>query len=148
MVLTLGSRLAIMGVTTNSLLRTVGKGDQADPEYVGKKIITTGAQVMLIIGTQNLWNQVIKRKLLNPIQGAFAAVTIPVVIGGVVSYLIDEEEGLQNYFDFIDLATDPEQADQAALLTAWSLGTIWSYYSGGGKKDTRGGKESSLFYQG
>lgn len=136
-----------MGVTTNSLLRTVAKGDEADPEYVGKKIITTGAQIMLIIGTQNLWTQVIKRRLLNPIQGAFAAVTVPVVVGGVVSYLIDEEEGLQNYFDFIDLATDPEEVDQATLLTAWSIGTIIAYYGGGGKKDTRGGKESSLFYR-
>jgi hypothetical protein len=138
LVLSLGSRLAIMGVTSNSLLRTVGKGDEADPEYVGKKIITTGAQIMLIIGTQNLWTQVIKRRLLNPIQGAFAAVTIPIIGGGVISYLIDEEEGLQNYFDFIDLATDPEQTDQAALLTAWSIGTIWTYYKGGGKNQKEG----------
>ena len=146
--LTPASQLAIVGAGSNTMLRIISKGDEATPTEVTKELSLLALQTATIVLAQKAWQTIVSRRLLNPFNQAFAAIAIPVVVGGVTSYLIDEDEGLQNYFDFLDVATDPEQTDQATLLTAWSIGTIWTYYTTGGRKDNRGGKESSLFYQG
>lgn len=138
MFLTPASQLAIVGASSNTMLRIIAKGDEASPKAVSKELGLLAIQTATIIAAQKAWQTIVSRRLLNPFNQAFAAVAIPVVIGGVTSYLIDEEEGLQNYFEFIDVATDPEQIDHATLLTAWSLGTIFSYYTGGGKNRKEG----------
>ena len=120
------------------MLRIIAKGDEASPKAVSKELGLLAIQTATIIAAQKAWQTIVSKRLLNPFNQAFAAVAIPVVIGGVTSYLIDEEEGLQNYFKFLDVATDPEEADQAALLAAWSLGTIFSFYTGGGENRKEG----------
>ena len=106
MFLTPASQLAIVGVSSNTLLRIVAKGDKASPKAIGKELVSLGLQTATIIASQKAWQTVVKRRLLNPINQAFAVIAIPLVVGGVTSYLIDEEEGLQNYFYAIDMYTD------------------------------------------
>lgn len=120
------------------MLRIIAKGDEASPKAVSKELGLLAIQTATIIAAQKAWQTIVSKRLLNPFNQAFAAVAIPVVVGGVTSYLIDEEEGLQNYFEFLDIATDPEQINQATLLTAWSLGRIFTFYSGGGKNKKEG----------
>lgn len=132
MFLTPASQLAIVGASSNTLLRIVSKGDEAGKEVVGKELSLLALQTTTIIAAQKAWQTIVSKRLLNPFNQAFAAWAIPLVSGGVVSYLIDEEEGLENYFQFIDIATDPERINEATLLTAWSLGRIWKFYTGGG----------------
>jgi len=136
--LTPASQLAIVGAGSNTMLRIISKGDEATPKEVGKQLSLLALQTATIILAQKAWQSIVSRRLLNPFNQAFAAVAIPVVIGGVTSYLIDEDEGLQNYFDFIDVATDPESIDEASLLTAWSIGTIWTFYTTGGENKKEG----------
>ena len=138
MFLTPASQLAIVGASSNTMLKIIAKGDEATPKAVSKELGLLAVQTATIIAAQKAWQTIVSKRLLNPFNQAFAAVAIPVVIGGVTSYLIDEEEGLQNYFEFLDVATDPEQTDQATLLTAWSLGTIWKFYTGGGQNKKEG----------
>ena len=120
------------------MLRIIAKGDKASPKAVTKELGLLAIQAATIVAAQKAWQTIVSKRLLNPFNQAFAAVAIPVVIGGVTSYIIDEDEGLQNYFEFLDVATDPEQTDQATLLTAWSLGTIWKFYTGGGQNKKEG----------
>ena len=136
--LTPASQLAIVGAGSNTMLRIIAKGDEASPRAVSKELGLLAIQTATIIAAQKVWQTIVSKRLLNPFNQAFAAVAIPVVIGGVTSYLIDEEDGLQNYFDFLDVATNPEQTDQATLLTAWSLGTIFKFYTGGGQNRKEG----------
>jgi len=132
--LTPASQLAIVGVGSNTILRIVAKGDEASPSAVAKELGYLALQTATIIASQKAWQTVVKRRLLNPINQAFAAVTIPLVIGGVTSYLIDEEEGLQNYFYAIDTYTDPDiSQDTKNIMFINSLTTIFGYYHGGGK---------------
>lgn len=153
MFLTPASQLAIVGAGSNTTLRIIAKGDRASPSAVGKELGYLALQTAIIIGSQKVWQTIVSRRLLNPVNKAFAAVTIPLVVGAVVSYTIDEEEGLQNYFYAIDTYTDPKiSQDTKNIMFLTSLKSIFDYYnfSSGeaGKEDTRGGKENALFYFG
>ena len=142
MFLTPASQLAIVGAGSNTILRIVSKGDQASPSAVGKELGYLALQTATIIAAQKAWQTVVKRRLLNPVNAAFAAVTIPLVIGGVTSYLIDEEEGLQNYFYAIDTYRDPEiSQDTKNIMFVTSLNTIINYYGDGGKQKKQGAFE-------
>jgi len=136
--LTPASQLALVGAGSNTTLRIIAKGDEASPKAIAKELGYLGIQLGTIIGAQKAWQTVVKRRLLNPVNTAFAAVTIPLVVGAVASYAIDDEKGLQNYFHFIDTATDPDTASQTPMMTAWSVGTIYKFYSGGGKNKKEG----------
>lgn len=139
MFLTPASQLAIVGVSSNTLIRIVAKGDEASPKAVGKELVSLGLQAATIIASQKAWQTIVKRRLLNPINQAFAVVAIPLVVGGVTSYLIDEEEGLQNYFYAIDMYTDPEVAPQTKTeIVLSNINTIFDFYSGGGKNKKEG----------
>lgn len=139
MFLTPASQLAIVGAGSNTILRIVSKGDKASPSAVGKELGYLALQTATIIAAQKAWQTVVKRRLLNPVNQAFAAVTIPLVIGGVTSYLIDEEEGLQNYFYAIDTYTDPDVSqDTKNTMVVTSIKTIIDFYSGGGKQKKEG----------
>ena len=137
MYLTPASQLAIVGAGSNTLLKIISKGDEATLKAITKELGLLGVQTATIIAAQKAWQAIVSRRLLNPFNQMFAAVAIPVVAGGVVSYLIDEDEGLQNYFDFIDTTAEGD-LDQSALLAAWSLGTIWKFYTGGGENRKEG----------
>ena len=142
MFLTPASQLAIVGAGSNTILRIVSKGDKASPSAVGKELGYLALQTVTIIAAQTAWQTVVKRRLLNPVNQAFAAVTIPLVIGGVTSYLIDEEEGLQNYFYAIDTYTDPEVSqDTKNTMVLTSIKTIIDFYSGGGQNKKQGAFE-------
>ena len=139
MFLTPASQLAIVGVSSNTLLRIVAKGDKASPKAIGKELVSLGLQTATIIASQKAWQTVVKRRLLNPINQAFAVIAIPLVVGGVTSYLIDEEEGLQNYFYAIDMYTDPEINPQSkAEIVLSNINTIFDYYTGGWKDEKEG----------
>jgi len=151
--LTPASQLAIVGAGSNTTLRIISKGDKASPTAVGKELGYLAIQTATIIGAQKAWQTIVNRRLLNPVNKAFAAVTIPLVVGAVVSYTIDEEEGLQNYFYAVDIYRNPKiSQDTKNIMFLTSLKSIFDYYnfSSGeaGKKDTRGGTERSLFYFG
>jgi len=140
--LTPASQLAIVGAGSNTILRIVSKGDKASPSAVGKELGYLALQTATIIAAQKAWQTVVKRRLLNPVNQAFAAVTIPLVIGGVTSYLIDEEEGLQNYFYAIDTYTDPEiSQDTKNTIVLTNIKTIIDYYGGGGQNKKQGAFE-------
>lgn len=142
MFLTPASQLAIVGAGSNTILRIVSKGDRASPSAVGKELGYLALQTATIIVAQKAWQTIVKRRLLNPVNQAFAAVTIPLVIGGVTSYLIDEEEGLQNYFYAIDTYTDPEiSQDTKNTMVVTSIKTIIDFYSGGGQNKKQGAFE-------
>lgn len=142
MFLTPASQLAIVGAGSNTILRIVSKGDKASPSAVGKELGYLALQTATIIAAQKAWQTVVKRRLLNPVNQAFAAVTIPLVIGGVTSYLIDEEEGLQNYFYAIDTYTDPEiSQDTKNTIVLTNIKTIIDYYGGGGQNKKQGAFE-------
>ena len=136
--LTPASQLAIVGAGSNTTLRIISLGQEASPKEVAKELGYLAVQTATIIAAQKAWQTIVTRRLLNPVNTAFAAVTIPLVVGGVTSYLIDEEEGLQNYFHFIDTATDPDTASQTPMMTTWSIGKIISYYGGGGENKKEG----------
>lgn len=139
MFLTPASQLAIVGAGSNTILRIVSKGDKASPSAVGKELSYLALQTATIVAAQKAWQTIVQRRLLNPVNQAFAAVTIPLVIGGVTSYLIDEEEGLQNYFYAIDTFTDTEVSqDTKNTIVVTSLKTIIDYYGGGGKQKKQG----------
>ena len=142
MFLTPASQLAIVGAGSNTILRIVSKGDKASPSAVGKELGYLALQTATIIAAQTAWQTIVSRRLLNPVNQAFAAVTIPLVIGGVTSYLIDEEEGLQNYFYAIDTYTDPEVSqDTKNTMFVTSLNILLNYYGGGGKQKKEGAFE-------
>lgn len=139
MFLTPASQLAIVGAGSNTILRIVSKGDKASPSAVGKELGYLAIQTAVIIGSQKAWQTIVNRRLLNPVNKAFAAVTIPLVVGAVVSYTIDEEEGLQNYFYAIDTYRDPEVSqDTKNIMFLTSLNTIFKFYGGGGKQKKEG----------
>jgi len=137
--LTAASQLAIVGAGSNTTLRIISKGDKATPAAVGKELGFLAIQTAVIIGSQKAWQTIVNRRLLNPVNKAFAAVTIPLVVGGVVSYAIDEEEGLQNYFYAVDTYTDPEiSQDTKNIMFLTSVKRIFDFYSGGGKQKKEG----------
>ena len=142
MFLTPASQLAIVGAGSNTILRIVSKGDEASPSAVGKELGYLALQTATIIAAQKAWQTIVSRRLLNPVNQAFAAVTIPLVIGGVTSYLIDEEEGLQNYFYAIEIYVDPEVSqDTKNTMVLTDVKTIIDFYGGGGKNKKQGAFE-------
>jgi len=137
--LTPASQLAIVGAGSNTILRIVSKGDKASPSAVGKELGYLALQTATIIAAQTAWQTVVKNRLLNPINKAFAAVAIPLVIGGVVSYVIDEDEGLENFFYAVDVYSDPEiSQDTKNAMVLSDLKTIFDFYSGGGQNRKEG----------
>jgi len=75
--------------------------------------------------------------LLAPLAVPAAIVTSAIVVGGIVSYFVDPEEGLQNYKDFLtepDILTDPRKREalgQAAdivlsLVNPLHIPTKWA----------------------
>lgn len=139
MFLTPASQLAIVGAGSNTILRIVSKGDKASPSAVGKELGYLALQTATIIAAQTAWQTVVKNRLLNPINKAFAAVAIPLVIGGVVSYVIDEDEGLENFFYAVDVYSDPEiSQDTKNTMVLSDLKTIFDFYSGGGQNRKEG----------
>jgi hypothetical protein len=137
--LTPASQLAIVGAGSNTILRIVSKGDKASPSAVGKELGYLALQTATIIAAQTAWQTVVKNRLLNPINKAFAAVAIPLVIGGVVSYVIDEDEGLENFFYAVDVYSDPEiSQDTKNTMVLSDLKTIFDFYSGGGQNRKEG----------
>ena len=139
MFLTPASQLAIVGAGSNTTLRIISKGDKASPSAVGKELGYLALQTATIIAAQKAWQTVVKRRLLNPINQAFAAVTIPLVIGGITSYVIDEDEGLENYFYAIDTYVDSDiSQDTKNIMFITTLKTIFDFYGGGGKNKREG----------
>lgn len=142
MFLTPASQLAIVGAGSNTILRIVAKGDKASPSAVGKELGYLALQTATIILAQTAWQTVVKRRLLNPVNQAFAAVAIPLVVGGVVSYLIDEDEGLENFFYAVDVYSDPEVSqDTKNTMVLTDVKTIIDFYSGGGQNKKQGAFE-------
>jgi len=140
--LTPASQLAIVGAGSNTILRIVSKGDKASPSAVGKELSYLALQTATIVLAQTAWQTVVKRRLLNPVNQAFAAVTIPLVIGGVTSYIIDEDQGLENYFYAIDTYTDTEVSqDTKNTIVVTNIKTIIDFYSGGGQNKKQGAFE-------
>ena len=147
MALAIGTQLALLGVGNNSLLRITSMGKTASPSAVGKELAVTGIKMSVIIGTDLFLKTKIAARGVRWLNAATLAVAVPVTIGAVTSYVIDEDEGLENYFYSIDTFTDPEiSQDTKNQIVLTSIKTIFDYYTDGGKEDTRGGTESRLFY--
>ena len=76
------------------------------------------------------------------ITGTIIAVEAAYIGGAVISTLIDEEEGFQNYNYIIDVYTDPEVNPQTKLEIGLSnIKTIIDYYGGGDLKEREGAFE-------
>ena len=147
MALAIGTQLALLGIGNNTVLRITSMGKTASPSAVGKELAITGVKMSVIIGTDLFLKTKIAARGVRWLNAATLAVAVPVTIGAVTSYVIDEDEGLQNYFYSIDTFIDPEiSQDTKNLMVLSSVKTIFDYYTGGGKEDTRGGTESRLFY--
>ena len=136
--LAIGSRLAIIGIGNNAVLRITAKGKEASPEEVGKEVLIASAKVGVVVATDLLLKTSIATRTVNLLSRATLAVAVPVTVGAIASYAIDPEEGLQNYFHFIDTAANPDTLSQTPLMTTWSIGQIISRYSSGGKQKKEG----------
>jgi len=95
----IAGRLVMMGIATKQYYNTITK-EKGD--YTSDGIAT-----LIYLGTMGgILLPVVKMGIVGKIviHPAAASIVIPVLIGGVVSYIIDDEEGVENYTDFM-LAT-------------------------------------------
>lgn len=137
--LAIGSRLAIIGIGNNAVLRITAKGKEASPEEVGKEVLFASAKIGIVIATDLLLKTSIATRTVNLLSRATLAVAVPVTVGAITSYAIDPEEGLQNYFYAIDTYKDPEIAqDTKNIMFINSLTKIFGFYGGGGKQKKEG----------
>ena len=133
-------------VVSSNLLQLIGKGKDVTKKDAATSAAVTTLQVASILAMDKFVQTIVQRKFLVPLVAVQVGVAAAYVGGAVASTLIDKESGFEKYNEFIDIATDPEKLDTTTYLTLWSLNTIFEYYSGGGKKDTRGGEEKRLFF--
>jgi len=137
--LAIGTQLALLGIGNNSLLRITSMGKTASPSAVGKELAVTGVKMSVIIGTDLFLKTKIAARGVRWLNAATLAVAVPVTIGAVTSYVIDEDEGLENYFYSIDTLTDPEiSQDTKNQMILTSIKTIFDYYSDGGQDKKEG----------
>jgi len=137
--LAIGTQLALLGIGNNSLLRITSMGKTASPSAVGKELAVTGVKMSVIIGTDLFLKTKIAARGVRWLNAATLAVAVPVTIGAVTSYVIDEDEGLENYFYSIDTLTDPEVSqDTKNQMILTSIKTIFDYYSDGGQDKKQG----------
>ena len=88
-----------------NMLQLVKKGDELTAKDIGKQSAITIGQLAAIYLTDKIIVGFIQRGLLQMATRAMVGVMAVYIGGAVVSTLIDEEEGLQNYNDFIDDVT-------------------------------------------
>jgi hypothetical protein len=137
--LAIGTQLALLGIGNNSLLRITSMGKTASPSAVGKELAVTGVKMSVIIGTDLFLKTKIAARGVRWLNAATLAVAVPVTIGAVTSYVIDEDEGLENYFYSIDTLIDPEiSQDTKNQMILTSIKTIFDYYSDGGQDKKEG----------
>ena len=133
--LAIGSRLAIIGIGNNAVLRITAKGKEASPEEVGKEVLIASAKVGVVVATDLLLKTSIATRGVNFLSSATLAVAVPVTVGAITSYAIDPEEGLQNYFYAIDTYANPKIAqDTKNIMFINSLTKIFKFYAGGGNQ--------------
>lgn len=114
-------------------------GKSASPSAVGKELAVTGVKMSVIIGTDLFLKTKIAARGVRWLNAATLAVAVPITIGAVTSYVIDEDEGLENYFYSIDTFTDPEiSQDTKNQMILTSIKTIFDYYTGGGQDKKQG----------
>ncbi len=115
------------------LLQITKKGKDVTGQDVLKAGAITGLTMGAILAQDKLLQMFVQRGWLSSITGTLIAIELAYIGGAVVSTMIDEDEGFENYNDFIDAAVDPDTAHLTDEVTAWSLAQIYLYYSGGGK---------------
>ena len=114
-------------------------GKTASPSRVGKELAITGVKMSVIIGTDLFLKTEIAARGVRWLNAATLAVAVPVTIGAVTSYVIDEDEGLENYFYSIDTFTDPEiSQDTKNQMVLTSIKTIFDYYTDGSQDKKQG----------
>jgi len=137
--LAIGTQLALLGIGNNTVLRITSMGKSASPSAVGKELAVTGVKMSVIIGTDLFLKTKIAARGVRWLNAATLAVAVPITIGAVTSYVIDEDEGLENYFYSIDTFTDPEiSQDTKNQMILTSIKTIFDYYTGGGQDKKQG----------
>jgi hypothetical protein len=88
-----------------NMLQLVKKGEDLTAKDIGKQTAITIGQLAAVYLTDKIVVGFIQRGLLQMATKAMVGVMAVYIGGAVVSTFIDEEEGLQNYNDFIDDVT-------------------------------------------
>lgn len=124
------------------LLQLTRKGKDVTGKDVLKTGVITGITIGAILAQDKVLQLLVKRGWLAGITGTIIAVEAAYIGGAVISTLIDEEEGFQNYNYIIDVYTDPEVNPQTKLEIGLSnIKTIIDYYGGGDLKEREGAFE-------
>lgn len=120
-----------------NFLTLVSKGDKITTGDVAKAGLITGLQIAAIYFTDKAITTFIQRGWLARTTGTLAGVQAAYILGAVASTAIDEEEGLQNYNDFISDATSDQ--GQAGIKFQFALTVIvsrWAHETESGKTTT------------
>ena len=124
------------------LLQITKKGKDVTGTDVVKTGVITGLTIGAILAQDKILQLFVKRGWLAGITGTLIAVEAAYIGGAVISTLIDEEEGFQNYNYIIDVYTDPNVNPQTKLEVGLSnFNTIYKFYSGGGINKKEGAFE-------
>lgn len=124
------------------LLQLTRKGKDVTGKDVLKTGVITGITIGAILAQDKVLQLLVKRGWLAGITGTIIAVEAAYIGGAVISTLIDEEEGFQNYNYIIDVYTDPEVNPQTKLEIGLSnIKTIIDYYGGNDLKEREGAFE-------
>ena len=92
----IAGRLVMMGIATKQYYNTI---TEEEGDYTSDGIAT-----LIYLGTMGgILLPVVKMGIVGKIviHPAATAVYVPVIIGGVVAYMIDEKEGVENYIEFM-----------------------------------------------
>lgn len=94
-------RMVLMGIATRQYYHSVTaeEGDTISDAYDTVIYVST----MAALSVPWFAHGTIGRVITSP---SVLVVVVPVVVGGGISYMIDDEEGLDNYIDFMFTAVD------------------------------------------
>ena len=106
-----------------NMLQLIKKGEEVTRKDVGKQAAYTLGQLAAVYLTDKIVVGFIQRGLLQTATRTMAGVMAIYIGGAVVSVMIDEEEGLANYNDFIDDVTsgDIGEAGQKIDFTMFQV---------------------------
>lgn len=120
-----------------NFLTLVAKGDKVTASDAAKAGIVTGLQIAAIYYTDKAITTFIQRGWLARTTGTLAGIQAAYILGAVAATAIDEEEGFQNYNEFIsDATTDPGRAGIKFQFALTVIVSRWAHETESGKTTT------------